>query len=643
MANAVKVALYPAFALLPALLALGVESLEQQFQQPSPNTTRACVALTVPHGEAAWLDRQLERAQNLGAGGVLLRVPLADARECWQVCANAMARARQLQLDAGISFFAPVTSNHLQVGCAQRLVWSVTRYDAAAIATNATVESGVAPFVPSGGQQRTLACLALPDASGTLQQQQVVDCSNGKMPTNGVWQIWRFNCELVEPLRLDPLNGRIFGREINRWLSEAQREMRTTYGATLLWLQIETPSASENLWTESLPQLFLKNSGLPLMRNLPAVAGQQLGGSTNAEYIRRQMNQTIHTLWREGCGLAAKELVQEAGLDAGLRVDQTPLDPAEVAFYARRPMLKATTNTMEYANLLGAGGARVFARRQIMGLLNPLETNDLVCATILHLPWKPDADRLLGVGATRIVLDFPEGLPSHDTLFRQLRDGCTYLHRCQTLLQQGMPVADMLVWSARPLPLLQGYSCDYVNNVTLKEATLRSGCIDFSSERSYNLLAVDVTLLTDPANMQLLRQITSRGVKTMLVTDSTIEEAPITTISDQPDMIYVYAANDVVRQIKPDFEWRCDIPDVRVRFVHRFFETHEVYFVMNESDDAGNVTCIFRDIGKGVPMHWNPESGVIGEITDYRRDFDKRVAVTLFMNPHDACFVVFAR
>ena len=83
---------------------------------------------------------------------------------------------------------------------------------------------------------------------------------------------------------------------------------------------------------------------------------------------------------------------------------------------------------------------------------------------------------------------------------------------------------------------------------------------------------------------------------------------------------------------------------MRLHFMHRQTGEHEIYFVINDSETAGPVECVFRDTGKGVPARWDPAKGEIGVLADNaRRRADGSVTAAFFMEPFDACFIVFER
>ena len=623
----------------------GEPSLESEFLEPPKNATRPCVSLRWDDAEQtgeAWLSRQLERVRDVGAGGVLLTMPVAD-EAVWETLIKTVARARQMGLDVGLRDFCLSSEEASVVPRARRLVWSsvlVTHHTESA--TNALPQ-----VMSPEGAYETLANLAVPVGSGEVQPHQIVDLSHGALPTGGVWRIYRFGQTDVKPPLIDGLEGTALFRHVNQWLFANQNRLKQTYGSTLQWYQFSGTGNSEMAWPRDLPAVFLKRSGLGLVRYLPALVDVPVGGETTAAYVRQQVVDSIRDVWRERFGKNVNELVHEAGLEAGIRIDQIPVDPEEAAVYFRRPTLvSARSEEQREANVRASGGARALGRRYVIGQLALASVKATPAAALLPFPWKHEVDALLSDGATRILLETARGLSAEDEGFRQMREGCRYSHRCQMMLQQGQPVADFLVWSSRVPPQLEGYSCDFANGPMLESAVVRNGAIRFESERLYGALAVTADVLRDTREERLIRQIAGRGVRVWLVAVGLPKEETVFARLLEGAVVKprVLRGNGAEGLPAADFQWRTEVEDMKIRFLHRRASSHEIYFVVNASAAAGPLICTFRDTGNGVPTRWNPVSGEAGLVLqEVSRSADGSVTASLFLEPHDACFVVFDR
>lgn len=621
----------------------GEATLEEQFSQPSRNATRPSVMLMLDPAVAneEVFTRQLEAAREAGAGGVLLTLPRAD--EAMLIALRKAAdTCRQLGLELGVCDFT--LSGEGEVQHAQKLVWAASGPVEGPLcgATNA-----LSPVFQTDHTYRELARLAIPvGIGGNLQPHEIVDLSHNAAPTGGVWRVYRFGHADMVPAIPDGCDGKAFFKHVNSVLSTCQSYLPRTYGSTLLWYQLRGADRTELMWPRDLPEAFLKRSGLGLPRYLPALAGVSIGGDATARYVRRQVAVTIQESWRERFARNVDELVHEAGLEAGIDIGCVPVGPEEVPLYFRRPtLLPARDEAQHAANVRAGGAARALGRRYVIGRLSPDAVSATPAQALLPFPWKHDADRLLSEGATRLLVELSGGVPREDAGFRQLQIGCTYVRRCQMLLQHGEKVADFLVWTERLLPLLEGYACDYANQILLEAATVRGGCIRFESERSYAALAVSADVLGEKSAEQKVRQLSTRGVRVWLVaTGAEGEEAVFSRVQDGAGTGCVVLRAGAAGLPMPDFQWQSENGGLKLRFLHGRAPGQEIYFVVNDSAESGPATCQFREIGDGTPTRWDPVSGEAGlSILDAVKTVDGRMSVPLFMAPHDACFIVFDR
>ena len=334
------------------------------------------------------------------------------------------------------------------------------------------------------------------------------------------------------------------------------------------------------------------------------------------------------------------DLVQEAGLHASLGIFGAPFTPETVAFYYHRPMLQDTTrnasanptNEVEAAvlrqrrqqryhyNCRAGAAARTMWRAQIWGHLNLTQAEKPPAADLLPFSWKPLADNLLAAGANRILLFTGDKMPSDDREFREMREGCAYLHRCQFLLQKGTRVADFLFWSgAITDEWPEGYSFDGADLTMMDHASIQKGKIHFPSEHSYQTLVIATNVLADTHCHYLAERCRQEGIK-----------------------VYSFPGDEAFA--KPDFTWRTVADEKPVlRFVHRRTQDEELYFVVNASSVAGVATVRFRDTGRGIPERWNPMTGEIAYPETFRKLPDSSVEIPLFFDVYDSCFIVFKK
>lgn len=396
-------------------------------------------------------------------------------------------------------------------------------------------------------------------------------------------------------------------RHLNQRLFELQRRLKGHYGTTLTWYQF--------------PRLAVE-----------------------AEKGRPQVEAMVADAWRDRFAETVRDLVHEAGLDAGLPVDGIPIVPEEAACYFHRVIVTshaADDVRQRGLNQRAAGGARVGANRWIVGEI-PVATNrGTLVTSLLPFHFKAEADRLFCEGATRLLI-----VPQQEqwTVARcdEYRAACQYVKRCQLLFSQSQPLSERLILGDVDADTLNGYAYDWVSLRQLQAAQVKEGCLLFGSGRTYRTLRVGVSAWTDKKVENMLRRFATAGV--------TIEFVEPDGLSEEERVRLTYLTSGetpVGKRVAgksgigmPDIDWLHGDVGIRIQATCRRTEHECIYFIANGSAVNGEVTLRFRD-ARGIPEIWNPEDGTIGELKPVTRSDDGRWSVRLYVEPFDAFFIVF--
>lgn len=114
----------------------------------------------------------------------------------------------------------------------------------------------------------------------------------------------------------------------------------------------------------------------------------------------------------------------------------------------------------------------------------------------------------------------------------------------------------------------------------------------------------------------------------------------------------IYRSDDSVEALYPTYEQAAAVlkemgvdQDFKVtgpvRYTHRRTEEREIYFLANRSDRPLQADCGFR-VGKGQPELWDPVTGAIRRIPQYRQK-SGRTTIPMRFVPRESFFVVFPR
>lgn len=183
----------------------------------------------------------------------------------------------------------------------------------------------------------------------------------------------------------------------------------------------------------------------------------------------------------------------------------------------------------------------------------------------------------------------------------------TYIARCQYMLQQGEPVADLLYCtdekdftntliperSAVPPPI--GYDYDLINTEYLNRAEIKNGKITLPGGQQYSA----VIMPTDT----ILPEIITNGIL-------------------KPDLVLTSASGDAP-----------------LGWIHRRVGDADIYFIANRRRTYEEVLADFR-VGCKQPEIWDPDTGEITKQLLYSRR-NGRTQVPLQLPPGGSVFVIF--
>jgi hypothetical protein len=259
------------------------------------------------------------------------------------------------------------------------------------------------------------------------------------------------------------------------------------------------------------------------------------------------------------------------------------------------------------------------------------------------------------------------------TWFQQAGGFLTYLARCQTMLRQGLCVADVCCytsdktymhwgrgekWSDKPsLVLGKGHAYDLVNDeVLLDRMSVQDGKLVLPDGMSYRVLAVDlVDGAVPPQTLRKIAELAKAGATVVLGTrrptrapglrdypqcDAEVRQRADELWGDlgsktlgQGEVVAGRAIDDVLQSkgILPDFAGSFEA-------IHRRLGETDIYFVSG----SGAAECVFRVTGK-QPELWCPRTGAIRDAVCYRPTEDGRTIVPVTLPEDGSLFVVFRK
>jgi hypothetical protein len=256
-----------------------------------------------------------------------------------------------------------------------------------------------------------------------------------------------------------------------------------------------------------------------------------------------------------------------------------------------------------------------------------------------------------------------------------------YLARCQFLLRQGLPVADILYLTpegaphvfrpppsalagSKVMPDRRGYNFDGIDPATLiHRVTARGGKLVLPDGMSYRVLVLPETETMTPELLAKIRDLVkggatvigSRPQKSPSLAHSPRCDAEVKRLADEiwggtPPAAHT---NDVFVPPYPDYATVAkrlaamnvppDFASSRpLRYDHRHLKKAEIYFVSNPSNAIQEVTCDFRVAGQ-QPELWDPITGQARLLPGFKSTPDGCLQMPLRFEPYESHFILFRR
>lgn len=468
-------------------------------------------------------------------------------------------------------------------------------------------------------------------------------------------------------------------------------------GRALRYILLDSWECGCANWTPLMPQEFSKRRGYEITRWLPVLTGRAVKDADSTQKFLWDFRRTIADLLAENHYGTTREFAQEhhMGLYAeapgiGLPTvadnlackGQTDIpmgefwlnnsmennidDPKEAASAAHiygKPIVAtesftATANVASWAN-------DPYGLKQLGDFEFCLGVNRFVFHRYAHQPWN---DRQPGMSMGPWGINFERS----NTWWKQGSAWINYLTRCQSLLQQGRFVADLLYFygegattgfAHRDLspPTPPGFDYDACNaEILLNQSSVENGELVLKSGMRYRVLVLPNT---DRMTLAMLKKIQSlvragatvygpRPMKspTLLDSDAAVEKlsAELWGDSDGVKQLFsrygkgrVFCSSILGEPLLPTLEVAPDFSASQpgMRFIHRRAGDADIYFVSSQRKAARTVDCTFRVSGK-VPEFWHSDSGRM-EIAALYRITNGSTTVPIPFDPVGSVFVVF--
>ncbi len=529
----------------------------------------------------------------------------------------------------------------------------------------------------------------------------------------GRWQVLRFGYTVGDHARvstssegwsgyaLDVLDAGAFQRYWDAIVEPLIKDAGPLAGPTLKYLFTDSWEIEAINWTPSLPKEFRQRRGYDLLPWLPVLAGRIINSREESDLFLADFRKTIgdltidhhYRLYRDNAHRHGLGIHPESGgphpvpIDAQrcLGWDDAPMSEFwawswehrigdENRFFVKQPASAAHTYGHKLVMAEGFTDLGPHWQESLWSNLKP-SFDHALCEGLNVLVWhafvcSPDSTGIPGQ-------QYFAGTHLNPKVTWWDKSGAffSYINRCQAMMQEGLPFADVLYYygdhvpnftqlkKSDPAHVLPGYDYDVITEEALLERTsVKDGRIMLPDGLSYRVLVLPNRNVISLPVLRRLKELAAAGatiVGPKPSATSTLSNFPkcdteLKGLAEelwgdsgnahpfgQGRVISGKTAREVLTAdgVPPDFEINGAASGAEIDYIHRQVGDADIYFVANRTNQATAVRCTFRVAGK-APEIWDAVTGQRKFAEAYEAAAG-RTSVPLEFTPCGSCFVIF--
>jgi hypothetical protein len=520
--------------------------------------------------------------------------------------------------------------------------------------------------------------------------------SNARVSTSsGAWQ----------GLAIDYLDPTALDQYWNKTVLPLLVAAKPYVGRSLKYLASDSWELGGTNWTGNFREEFRKRRGYDPVTYLPVVGGRIVGSRELSTRFLADLRRTVADLVNGHYDHLAL-LSSKFGL--GIQCESggphgAPFDALETFRSSSIPQTEYWAMSPEHRSgdidrffvKEAASAAHIYGRP--LAAAEGMTSIGNQWNESLGMNLKPSFDQALTEGMNRLVWhEFtsspPElGLPGQEyfagthlnpnvTWWRDAGQFTLYLNRAQFLLQQGLPVADVLYYYGDNVPnfvrlkrddparVLPGFDYDVTStDGLLNHLSVASGILQTSGGIRYHALALPRSRILPLAALELaqryvqsggvligVRPLRSQGVveETETMKFAEIVDTLWTPCESSPDhhiaigkgqLFCADSARDALKTINlsPDFEAPAD-QIASLDYIHRRSAAADIYFIRNTQPKSLQTTVTLRVNGR-QPEVFDAVTGAILQTLIFTATADHRTSMPLTLEPYGSVFLLFRR
>ena len=471
-------------------------------------------------------------------------------------------------------------------------------------------------------------------------------------------------------------------------------------------LEIDSWEIGMQNWTAGFETEFEKRNGYSLIQYLPTMTGRIVENAETTERFLWDLRRTQADLLADNYYGKFDELCNKHGITTYYEpYDRGPMEELQIGsrgdgvmgeYWNGLSAIFQNNLTMRRTCKLASSIAHISGQK-ITGVEGLTGEPESAKWQEYAFAMKPICDKIFTMGINRIIIHrnahqpHPTAVPGMtmgpwgiqfdrtNTLWEVNKAWLTYLTRSQSLLQQGLFVADLAYFTGEdagtytkvnpdeltPSPI-EGYDYDVINaEILLKKAKIENNRLVLPDGMSYKVLVLQAYKTISLELLKRLKEFALQGLIIIgkkpettagLKTHSAQAVAEFNAICQElwgnntglidnkigkGRVFWGQSLNEILKTIalKPDFEATSKSGDAPIKYIHRNTEGVDFYFVCNQRRTQEDLVCSFRIKGK-KPELWDANTGKIID-TPVFQETDGQTHVALTLDPYASIFVVF--
>jgi hypothetical protein len=472
-------------------------------------------------------------------------------------------------------------------------------------------------------------------------------------------------------------------------------------GRTLKYLVTDSWELGGINWTPGFREEFRARRGYDLLSYLPVMTGRIIEDRATSGYFLNDLRRTVADLIAQNHYGAFAEHARTLGL--GIHPESggphgAPIDALQLlgldalpqtefwAVNAHRPTDQDRFFVKEASSAAHIYGKKLVAAEG-MSSIGP-QWEERICNDL-----KPTFDQALCAGLNLLFwhtfTSSPAkyGLPGQEyfagthfnpnvTWWKVSAGWIAYINRCQFLMQQGLPVSDVLYYygdevpnfvrvkSDDPAKVLPGYDYDVIDEDALvHRLDVRNGNLVLPEGVAYRVLVLPAIPLISLRALRKTERLIEQGatvigpkpVHTTGIDTSSGEMARLaerlwgpcdgTTVREhrygKGRVVCGKTAREVLAEehVLADFEFSAAHPEASMDFVHRRTPSADIYFIRNARPHPETAQITVRVSGK-QPELWFADTGKVLRPAVFDVTPDGRTRMPLTLEPYGSVFLV---